>query len=73
MARYYQISYHVIFKIAIPDFGGKDFGKQFWGTGNISDTPKHNLLCSFEHKSKIGKTGEIYRNFKCRQKPFDIG
>lgn len=65
MTRYYQISYHVIFKIAIPGFGGKDFGKWFWGTGNISDAPKHNLLCSFEHKNKIGKTGEIYRNFKC--------
>ena len=51
-----------------PDFGEKDFGKLFWGTGNISGAPKHNLLCSLEHKNKIGETGEFCLNFKDSQK-----
>ena len=56
------------FPICFPDFGGKDFSKLFWDAGNISGIPKHNLLCSLEHKNKIGKTGEFCPNFKYSQK-----
>ena len=41
---------HVIFKMVFPDCGGKDFGMWFWNAENISGSPKHNLLCSHEHK-----------------------
>jgi len=44
-----------LFSSLFSDFGGKDFGKWFWGAGNISGSPKHNLLCSLEHKIQAWK------------------
>ena len=34
----------------MPDFGGADTDRWFWDAENISGAPKHNLLCSLEHK-----------------------
>lgn len=51
-----------------PTLEGKILASSFGAPENISGAPKHNLLCSLEHKNKIGKTGEFCPNFKYSQK-----
>ena len=41
-----------------PDFGGLNTGRWFGDAENISGAPKHNLLCSLEHK--FPGTGNYY-------------
>ena len=59
---------NTFFLCTLPELLYNYFRMFFWGTVNFSGAQKHNLLCSLEHKNKIGETGEFCLNFKDSQK-----
>ena len=47
----------------MPDFGGADTDRCFWDAENISGAPKHNLLCSLEHKFPVPRNYYTFPSF----------